>query len=380
MPTTKMTRELDPNARIGLFGGTFNPLHMAHVNAITTVHNRIKLDEIIVIPAAQNPNKPTVEGPTADQRLEMLKRGLAEFDFVSIDEQELRRGGPSYSIDTVKDYAKTIAPENLYVVVGLDQFNDFDRWKSFEEVLTLANLIVVTRPNYTLPFSEEDMPEGLKPLIAAFDRAFVQLTTGRSIEFVRLQDMDISASDVRKRMRSGRNVDAQLSIGVEEFIREQGLYAPIGPLIGDYSEFAKFCADVLFERKAINVRAFDLTEIDAATEYALIASGTSTRHAVSLADAVQRAVKDEYNVFPMSVEGTTEGRWVLLDYGSLIVHVFYDFVRQEYRLEDLWRLGKDMNLKDTAPPGPVAGTPAPGRAGSGTSSSGNPQGGGQARR
>ncbi len=380
MPTTSVPRDLNPNARIGLFGGTFNPLHMAHVNAITTVHNRIKLDEVVVVPAAQNPNKPTVEGPTANQRLEMLKRGLADFDFVSIDEQELKRGGPSYSIDTVKSYAKTIAPENLYVVVGLDQFNDFDRWKSFEEILTLANLVVVTRPNYTLPFSEEDMPEGLKPLIAAFDRSFVQLSTGRSIEFVRLQDMDISASDVRKRMRSGRNVDAQLSIGVEEYIREQGLYAPIGPLIGDYAEFAKFCGDILFERKAINVRAFDLTEIEAATEYSLIASGTSTRHAVSLAEAVQRAVKDEYNVFPMSIEGATEGRWVLLDYGSLIVHVFYDFVRQEYRLEDLWRLGKDMNLKDMAPTVPVAGTPAPGRAGSGTSSSGNPSGGGQARR
>ena len=376
-----MTKELDPNARIGIFGGTFNPLHAGHVNAIVTVHNRIKLDEVVVIPAAQNPKKGPVEGPTPDQRLAMLKRGLSEFeDFVSVDDQELRKGGPSYSVDTVRAYAKTIAAENLYVIVGLDQFNDFDQWKSFEEILTLANLVVVTRPNYSLPFSEQDMPEGLKPLVAAFDRQFVQLATGRSIEFVRLQDMDVSASDVRKRLRSGRNVDAQLSIGVEEYIREQNLYAPIGPLIGDYSEFTKFCANVLFERKAISTRAFDLTKTDAASEYALIASGTSTRHAASLAEAVQRAVKDEYNVFPMSIEGVTEGRWVLLDYGSLIIHVFYDFVRQEYRLEDLWKNGKDMDLKDTTPPSPAAGSPEPGRAGSGTSSSGTHGGGGQARR
>lgn len=369
-PGNQLNREIDPNARVGIFGGTFNPLHMGHVNAITTVHTRIKLDEIVVIPAAQNPKKPAIEGPTPDQRLTMLQRGLSEYaEFVSIDDQELKRGGPSYSVDTVRAYAKTIPPESLYVIVGLDQFHDFDQWKSFEEILTLANLVVVTRPGHTLPFSEEDMPEGLKPLIAAFDRQFVQLSTGRSIEFVRLQDIDVSAGDVRKRLRSGRNVDAHLSIGVEEFIREEGLYAPIGPLIGDYSDFAKFCANVLFERKAINVRAFDLTKVDAATEYALIASGTSTRHAVSLAEAVQRAVKDEYNVFPMSLEGSTEGRWVLLDYGSLIVHVFYDFVRQEYRLEDLWKEGRDMGLTDPNPNGgaPVIAsalnTPTPNRSG-----------------
>jgi nicotinate-nucleotide adenylyltransferase len=373
-----MIENLDPNARVGLFGGTFNPLHMGHVNAITTVHNRIKLDEVVVIPAAKNPKKDVSEDASGEQRLTMLKRGLSEFsEFVKVDDQEVKRGGPSYSIDTVRAYSKMITPENLYVIVGLDQFNDFDRWKDFSEILTLANLVVVTRPGHTLPFAEEDMPEGLKPLVAMFDRAFIQLTTGRSIEFVRLQDMDMSSSDIRKRLRSGRNVDAHLSIGVEEYIREQNLYAPIGPLIGDYADFAKFCANALFERKAIAVRAFDLTEIDAASEYALIASGTSTRHASSLADAVQRAVKDEYNVFPMSVEGSQEGRWVLLDYGSLIVHVFYDFVRQEYRLEDLWNKGKDMGFTDPNP-----GAPAVGGAtiASGAGYNSNPRGGGQAPR
>ena len=373
-----MVETLDPNARVGLFGGTFNPLHVGHVNAITTVHSRIKLDDVIVVPAAQNPKKAAIEGITNDQRLTMLKRGLSEYsEFVKIDDQELKRGGPSFSVETIRNYAKVVAPENLYVIVGLDQFNDFDHWKEFKEILTLANLVVVTRPGHTLPFSEQDMPEGLRPLIAAFDRAFVQLSTGRTIEFVRLQDMDVSASDVRKRLRSGRNVDAHISIGVEEFIREENLYAPIGPLIGDYAEFTKFCADILFDRKAINVRAFDLSKVEAASEYALIASGTSTRHASSLAEAVQRAVKDEYNVFPMSLEGSQEGRWVLLDYGSLIVHVFYDFVRQEYRLEDLWNKGRDMGLADPQPGGAPTDAVAQGP-GAGYGS--NPKGSGQAPR
>lgn len=345
-----MLTELDPNARVGIFGGTFNPIHAGHVNAITSVHGRMNLDLISVIPAAQNPRKPQTEGMTSEQKIEMLKRGLSEYsDFVAIDDRELKRGGPSFTIDTVREYSKTIPAESLYLIVGLDQFEEFDKWRDYKELLTLANLIVVTRPNHNLPFSEEDMPEGLRPLIEAFDRQFVQLSTGRSIEFLRLQDIDVSATDVRKRMRTGRNVDALVSIAVEEYIREQGIYAHIGPMIGNYDEFARFCAQVLFEKKAINVRAFDLQGTEAATDFSLIASGTSTRHAASLAEAVQKAVKDEYNVFPLSFEGASEGRWVLLDYGALIVHVFYDFVRQEYRLEDLWRAGKDMQVKDQSP-------------------------------
>lgn len=345
-----MLQNLDPNARVGIFGGTFNPIHAGHINAITTVHNRMKLDQVVVIPAAQNPRKPMVEGPKPEQRLEMLRLALGEYaDFVAIDDSEIKRGGPSFTVETVREYSKTIPPEQLYLIVGLDQFEEFDKWRDFKEVLTLANLIVVTRPNHQLPFSEEDMPEGIRKLTEAFDRQFVQLSTGRSIEFVRLQDIDVSASDVRKRLRTGRNVDAHVSIAVEEYIRDQGIYAHIGPMIGDYEQFARFCAQVLFERKAINVRAFDLQGTESATDFSLIASGTSTRHASALADAVQKAVKDEYNVFPLSLEGSSEGRWVLLDYGALIVHVFYDFVRQEYRLEDLWRKGKDMNVKDQNP-------------------------------
>jgi nicotinate-nucleotide adenylyltransferase len=332
--------------RIAIFGGTFNPLHMGHINVITTVHSRAGLAKIVVVPAAQSPLKPATEGPTDEQRLEMLRRGLAEFSFVEIDEQELRRGGVSYTIQTVENYAKTVAPENLYLIIGLDQLEEFDKWKDYEKILSLANLLVVTRPGHTIPFSTEELPKGLQKLVAAFDRSFVALTTERTIEFVRLNDVDVSATEVRKRLRSGRNTDRHLPFQVEDYIQEQGLYAPLGPKIGDYEAFTRFCAQALFDKKAINVRGFDLKGFEAPTEYTLVASGTSTRHAVALAEAVSRAVKEEFNVHPQSVEGTTEGRWVLLDYGSLIVHIFYDFVRQEYRLEDLWKAARDLGVRD----------------------------------
>lgn len=337
------------NKRTGVFGGTFNPIHSAHVNVITSVKQRLNLGRVIVVPAARNPLKPETEGPTDEQRLEMAQLAVQEFPYVEVSDTEIKRGGVSFTVDTLRELAKTVDARDLYLIVGLDAFEEFDKWKNFEEVLTLANLAVVSRPNHQLPFGEDDIPKGLKPLIAAFDRQFIALTTGRSIEFIRLADQDVSSSDVRKRLRSNRNVDRHLSIKVEEYIREQGLYAPLGPKIGDYEAFTKFCAQALWDRKAINVRGFDLRKSESATEFALIASGTSTRHAQSLAESVQRAVKEEFSVLPQSTEGMSEGRWVLLDYGSLIVHVFYDFVRQEYRLEDLWKTGRDLGLREEVP-------------------------------
>lgn len=346
----KISQEISAASRVALFGGTFNPLHAGHINCIASVHGRLNLDNVVVVPASKNPLKPAIEGPSSEQRLQMLKLGLAEFPYVIIDEQEVRRGGASYTVDTIKSYAAVVPPESLYLIVGLDQFEELDKWKNVEEILTLANLVVVTRPNHSLPFGEEDLPNGLKALVAVFDRQFIALKTGRSIEFLRLQDVDVSATDVRKRLRTGRNTDRHLTLEVEDYIKQNNLYGPLGPKIGDYKTFTDFCAQALFARKGINVRAFDLREISAPTEFALIASGTSTRHTSALAENLARAVKDEFNVFPQSIEGVGEGRWVVIDYGSLIVHVFYDFVRQEYRLEDLWRLGRDLEVRDETTP------------------------------
>jgi len=84
------------------------------------------------------------------------------------------------------------------------------------------------------------------------------------------------------------------------------------------------------------VQVYDLRDRPAASELALICSRTSTRHASAMAEPLTREIKKEYGVWPLGLEGQNEGRWVVADYGALIVHVFYDFVRQEYRLEDLW--------------------------------------------
>ncbi|MDX9732329.1 MAG: nicotinate (nicotinamide) nucleotide adenylyltransferase [Bdellovibrionales bacterium] len=333
--------------RIGVFGGTFNPLHVGHIQCVRTVKSRLGLDRIHIVPAAQNPRKPKTEGPGDQDRLEMCRVGFqSDADYTVIDDREIKRGGLSYTVTTLESFAEEFPSAQLHLIIGMDQFEELDRWHRVARIFELANVVVISRPGHSLPHGLEDFPEGLRPLLSDFEKGFGQLVSGNHIEFIRMPDTDVSASELRKRLRTGRSVEKYMTIEVEEFIKSRGLYAPIGPRIGDFEQFTQFCAEALFAKKGINVRGFDLRPTTAPTEFALIASGTSTRHTSALAESVLNAVKDEFNVFPQSVEGMSEGRWVLLDYGSLIVHVFYDFARQEYRLEELWRDARELTVKD----------------------------------
>ncbi len=345
-----MKTKIEAIEKVGLFGGSFNPFHVGHINAIQAVQKALDFDRVIVLPAAQNPQKEeSVDGPTGAERLEMVRLGLKDLEFVELDEQELFRGGKSYTVDTVEHYSKLVAPENLFLIVGMDQFENFDTWKNFEKILKLANLIVVSRPGFQLPFAQDDLPKGLQKMVVEMERQFVQLTTERTIEFLQIKNSSVSASEVRKKLRSDRNVDQLVPMQVEEFIRSSKLYAPLKEKIGDYEKFTHFCADVLFSRKALALKGYNLKGLEAPTDFTLIASGTSTRHASSLAENLIMAVKEEFNVRPQAVEGLNEGRWIVLDYGVLIVHLFYDFVRQEYQLEELWRSAKPLTLVEKPP-------------------------------
>ncbi len=341
--------------KVGIFGGSFNPAHNGHINSVTTVAKKLGLQKVHIVPAAQNPLKTPVEGPTPEQRLELARRAFSQYgEAFFVDDQEVRRGGKSYTIDTVQNLRKSVSADDLFLIIGADNLENLKSWKDYKKILSETNLIVTTRPGYEFPESEEDLPEYLKEFVAEFDFNFIELKTGRNIQFITLNDIEASSTELRKWLRSGRPVEKYLPLAVETYIKEQKFYRNLGDRIGDFSKFTEFCANILFSRKGINVKAYDLTKISAPSEYSLIASGTSGRHASSLAENTIMAVKEEYNVLPQSVEGLDEGRWVLVDYGSLIVHVFYDFVRQEYSLENLWKEGKDMGLKD-----PYVGKPAP---------------------
>jgi nicotinate-nucleotide adenylyltransferase len=334
--------------KIGIFGGSFNPPHNGHVNSLVTVQKKMGFDKIHIIPNNQNPLKIPTELPNAEHRIEMSKQAFATYGpAFFVDDIEIKRGGKSYTIDTVLELRKQYDAKDLYLIIGADNFETFSEWKDWKKILTEINLVVTTRPGYEIPEAESDFPDYLTSLIGESDFGAVELTTGRSIEFITLDDLDISSSELRKKLRVGRATEKFLPLSVESYIKKNKIYRASNEKISDYSKFTQFCAQVLFDKKAIAVRAFDLQALGTTTDFTLIASGTSTRHAGSMAENLVMAVKEEFNLLPQGVEGVDEGRWVVVDYGPLIIHLFYDFVRQEYRLEELWKAGTEIPVKDT---------------------------------
>lgn len=333
--------------KIGIFGGTFSPPHMGHLACLTSIHKKAGLDKIRVVPTFQSPLKTPIDGPTPAQRLEMVKLCLQGFgQQFEVDDIEIKRQGISFTIETLREYRKKISAEDLYLIIGADHLETFSSWKEYREILKECNLIIATRPGFDIPGAKDQLPQFLNEYVLEYDFNFIELTTGRNLQFIRIPEVDISASELRKKLRSGRPVDQYLPLAVEAYIRDTKLYQNLKNKIQDYDKFTEFCAHHLFSKKAIQVKGYDLRNTAALSEFAIVTSGTSTRHAVSLAENLVQAVKDEFRVHPSSIEGIEEGRWVVVDYGSLIVHIFYDFVRQEYSIEKLWRDGKDMNLSD----------------------------------
>lgn len=340
--------------KIGILGGSFNPPHFGHLNLARTVKERTGLTEVRVIPTWKNPLKKMVEGPSAEDRLELTRVAFSDLGkgFV-VDDREVKKGKVSYTVDTLASLQKENPEAELNLIIGMDLLAELQEWKDWKHILDMASLIVVSRPGFDLPKDKSELPEFLQPLITDQDFNFMTLKSGKEIQFLQLKDIGISGTELRKWLRSGKSVEKYIPLGVENMAKAKNLYPPLRDRIGDSEKFVDFCAQFLFGKKAINVKGLDLRPTTAPTEFTIICSGTSTRHAVSLAENLAAAVKEEFNVFPLSLEGADEGRWVLLDYGSLVVHVFYDFVRQEYNLESLWKEAKDMGLKDK-----TAGNPA----------------------
>jgi nicotinate-nucleotide adenylyltransferase len=323
--------------KVAIFGGNFDPFHYGHLNSMLSVAEELNLDEVRVMPAFQSPLRIQTQGSSPEHRVEMLKRGIdGHEEILKLDARELDRGGVSYTIDTVESLLKELGDVELYLIIGMDQFIKFDQWKSYDKLLDKVNLVVTSRPGMELPYSLDDWPLPVRNLVGDADSKQAVLKNGHSIYFIQLEDVEASATEIRKKIRFNQDIRSLVPPAVADYIAEHKLYEGVGSKIGDFEKFTAYCEKVLVDKAGVNVKTYDLRAKSAPSEFTVICSGTSTRHASALAEHLVREVKKDYNVWPQNIEGQSEGRWIVVDYGALIVHTFYDYVRQEYRLEDLW--------------------------------------------
>jgi len=194
--------------RIGILGGTFNPIHYGHLVVAGEVKDRLKLDKIVFVPTGKAPHKKVVAA-TSEERYEMVSlaiRGNLSFEVSSIEiERSKVVSGPTFTLETVRELVKIYGKRaKIYFIVGLDEMLKISTWKEPMKLIGLCKFVVVTRPGYDL--------EKLDKKVAS------------KVIIMKVPELEISASDIRKRVRTGRSIRYLVPQAVEEYIRRKRLY------------------------------------------------------------------------------------------------------------------------------------------------------------
>ena len=188
--------------RIGLFGGTFDPVHLGHLLMAQAAREELALTRLLFIPAARSPFKSEQEPAPANERLRLLRLALAGKDWCEIDEQEIIRGGVSYTIETVKECARCYPGAELFYIIGADQLPQLPKWRDAENLARLAQFVIIPRPGETA---------------AAIPPPF----RGRDLTGFPL---GVSSSQIRDRVKAGLPICHLVPPAVAEAIRNYRLY------------------------------------------------------------------------------------------------------------------------------------------------------------
>ncbi|MGY8625350.1 nicotinate-nucleotide adenylyltransferase [Chromobacterium violaceum] len=210
------------NARVGVFGGTFDPVHHAHLRMARAFADELALDEVRLIPAGQPYHR--LEGPhaSAAQRLDMVKLAIAADTRLAVDEREIRRARPAYTVDTLRELRAELGDAaELWFLIGGDSLAALSSWKDWRKLFRLANLAVAMRPGFdpaALP------PEVFQEWQARQVSDFSNRTASGTIRPLALPPLDLSATRLRARLAADEPVDGLIDPDVLAYIRRQRLY------------------------------------------------------------------------------------------------------------------------------------------------------------
>ena len=321
---------------MAIFGASFNPLHLGHLSLLNQVQKKFNFDLIRVIPAWQNPLS-SFKG-VSEKQFKIICEVFKKYPFIEVDDQEIKRKGLSYTIDTIHFLRKKNPSfKELFLIIGIDQWVQFDKWKNFEDIIKKVHLVVCSRKGYK--WSSSKVPNSLKKYVSSFsDQVMTLKKSNKKIFWMGLNDIDVSSSEIRQRKKQGFSISHLVPPLIEEWINKNKLYQSNSYKNLDSFVLAKFCARTLIEKKAEKVKVFDLKKsYNLPFDSTLIVSGLNTHHTKVMATYLQKQVKKEFSVCVQQTEGQENGEWIVLDYGDLVIHIFYHYTREYYNIEDLWK-------------------------------------------
>ena len=207
---------------IGIFGGTFDPIHFGHLRSALELYQTLDLAEVRFIPCYQ-PVHRKLPIASPEDRLAMVRTAVAAEPVFKVDDCEIQRKGPSYMIDTLEHLRRILPETPLCLIMGIDALLGFPSWHRYEDILKLANLVVAHRPQYHLPHTGT-VAELIKHRLKQNPTVIHESLAGNII-LQPVTPLEISATDIRKQIAMGRSPRYLLPDGVYKYIQEHGVYS-----------------------------------------------------------------------------------------------------------------------------------------------------------
>ena len=211
--------------RVGVYGGTFDPIHRGHIEVGRAVLHQFALDELLIVPAHRPPHKTSRLISDAYHRYAMAVMATMDDERLKVSTVELEAPERPYTFETMRRLRDRYGPRaSLFFVMGADSFEELNLWREPERILDSANLIVITRPGHAL---------GLEHLPARFAAGLVDRRGGRSdteaaqaggVYLTDAVNLDVSSTELRRRVRDGKPIDAEVPPRVADYIRKYALY------------------------------------------------------------------------------------------------------------------------------------------------------------
>ena len=228
----------DSMKKIGLLGGTFDPVHNGHLHLAEQAQRFFNLEKVVFIPAYRSPHKLALEPVSCEHRLAMLTLALEGLPRFSMDKIEINKNEVSYTIETLKGLKSDHPDWNMFLILGADAFRAIDTWKQCSKLLDFCNILVGTRPGAELQVSDSVKNKLTLSTSATNNRAtssamdvkvFKNLEKGTGVTFFQISPLDISSKEIRQRIHRGEEVKNLLPPSVDHYIMRHRLYRDDSP-------------------------------------------------------------------------------------------------------------------------------------------------------
>jgi len=213
------------NERIGLLGGTYNPIHRGHIHAAERVRDGFPLDRVLIIPSSIPPHKRVEEVAPPEHRLRMVELAVRGRSGFEVDGVEIRAGGRSYSIHTLETIRARFPRADIFLIIGIDAFLEIDTWREYRRVLDGCRQIVISRPGFRLEDARDVLGEEFGRRICRFPvSGKLEPDSPCTVFLMDVEPLDISSTRIRRRTGEGKPLTGLVDPAVEKYIKENGLY------------------------------------------------------------------------------------------------------------------------------------------------------------